>query len=109
MNTTEVRTAPTLSAVNFKTKANLVLGSIPGMQELSTARDETELHQLQLIYPDAAFARMIVSSLFCPDRELGSIYLQAYRSIVEGEAIASVRHHFEKNINAYWAEHMWDD
>jgi hypothetical protein len=109
MNTTEVRTSPTLSGLNFKKKANLIMGSIPGMRELSNARDEKELHQLQLMYPDAAFARMIASSLFCPDRELGSIYLQAYRAIVEGEAIGSVRHRFEKNINTYWANHMWDD
>lgn len=109
MNSVAAPHTSTHSTQYYRNKERVIFASIPGMAELRQAKSEDHLHQLRLMYPDAAFALMIASNLFCPDRELTAIYLQAYRSILDGESIESVRFRFTKDIDAYWEKHMWDD
>lgn len=108
MNTT-VAQAPKRSFQTFRQRERIAFASIPGMAELAQAQDESHLLQLRTLYPDAAFAQMIASNLFCPNRELNSIYLRAYQSILEGESIETIRFRFNKDIDNHWANHMWDD
>lgn len=108
MNTT-VKQPSTRRVQNYRQKERIVFSSIPGMAELSQARDESHLFQLRSMYPDAAFAQMIAMNLFCPNRELNNIYLRAYQAILEGESIDAIRFRFNKDIDTHWANHMWDD
>lgn len=108
MNTTVAQSsAPRVQ--NYRQKERVVFASIAGMAELSQAKDDSQLLQLCGKYPDAAFAQMIASNLFCPNRELNTIYLRAYRAILEGESIDEVRFRFNKELDTHWANHMWDD
>ena len=82
--------------------------SIPGMYELMQAEPDQK-EEIGAQYPDAAFATMIVSSLFNHNRQLGEITQKAYFSILEGENIGSVRFAYERATDEYWKAHMWDD
>ena len=97
------------SSQDYLQKEKTVFASIPGMYDLIHAYDEDQRAHYQSLYPDAAFALMIASNLFCPNRELNKIYLQAYQDILDEEKIEVVRFRFDKEIDAYWKNHMWDD
>lgn len=97
------------SFLDYRKKEKMVFASIPGMHDLIHAHDENQRAHYQDLYPDAAFALMIASNLFCPNRELNAIYLQAYQAILNEEKIESVRYRFGKEIDTYWNTHMWDD
>lgn len=79
---------------------------IPGMAQLRTAREDPKLRAK---YPDAAFALMAAENLFTGDREQCAIHQEAYFSILQGESLKNVRFRFEKEMDAYVKEHMWDD
>lgn len=85
-----------------------VFRAIPGMKELVHAAPE-EAEEMQVRYPDAAFALHTANNLFHHDRELSLITQRAYFSILNGENIASVRFRYQRETDAYWEEHMWDD
>lgn len=89
-------------------KAQPVFAAIPGMAELRCAEGDV-YETLSGKYPDAAFALMIANNLFQHDREFSEIYQQAFFSIVEGQDISSVRYRYEKNMDAYFDRHAWDD
>lgn len=83
-----------------------VFSKIPGMAQLRTAREDPKLLAK---YPDAAFALMAAENLFTGDREQCAIHQEAYFSILQGENLKNVRFRFEKEMDAYVKEHMWDD
>lgn len=89
-------------------KAQPVFSAIPGMTELRHAEGST-YEQLSGQYPDAAFALMTANNLFQHDREFSEIYQQAFFSIVDGQDIPTVRYRYEKNMDAYFQRHAWDD
>ena len=59
--------------------------------------------------PDAAFALMTAANLFTGDREQCAIHQEAYFSILKGESLKNIRFRYEKEMDAYVREHMWDD
>ena len=63
---------------------------------------------LQKKYPDADFALKIISNPFIPDRELGSIQMDAYAAILNGELISSVHYKYDRQVDAYVSRHNWD-
>ena len=65
-------------------------------------------HTLEQKYPDAAFALDILSNPFVQNRELGSIRMDAYSAILNGEAIASVHYKYDRQMEAYVTRHNWD-
>ena len=83
-----------------------VFSKIPGMAQLRTAREDPKLRAK---YPDAAFALMAAENLFTGDREQCAIHQEAYFSILQGESMKNVRFRYEKEMDAYVKEHMWDD
>ena len=91
----------------FRQKETAVLYRIPGVRELigTTADQRSALEQK---YPDAAFALDILSNPFVQDRELGSIRMDAYSAILNGEAIATVHYKYDRQMEAYVARHNWD-
>lgn len=106
MNTTS--NAVQMSSREFyRQKETAVLYRIPGVRELigTTADQRSALEQK---YPDAAFALDILSNPFVQDRELGSIRMDAYSAILNGEAIATVHYKHDRQMEAYVARHNWD-
>ena len=96
------------SMQDLRAREMSAFSSIPGMYELMQA-DPDQKEAIGAKYPDAAFATMIVSSLFNHNRQLGEITQRAYFSILEGESIGSVRFAYERATDEYWKAHMWDD
>ena len=96
------------SMSDLRTREMVAFSSIPGMNELIHA-DVRQKEEIEALYPDAAFATMIVSSLFNHNRQLGEITQKAYFSILEGESVGSVRFAYERATDEYWKSHMWDD
>lgn len=86
----------------------IVFGSIPGMRELLQAEDD-EVFAVENQYPDAAFALRTANNLYIRDRELSAINFKAYRSILQGENVTSVRIRYDKEMDQYLERHMWDD
>ena len=89
-------------------RESAVFPTIPGMTRLMQARP-AERDDLEARYPDAAFALRTANELFHHDRELSLITQRAYFSILDGENIASVRHRYNKEMDLYVENHMWDD
>ena len=92
----------------LRARESTVFPTIPGMSRLLRARP-SEAAALEQQYPDAAFALRTAGELFHHDRELSLITQRAYFSILDGENIASVRHRYNKEMNLYIQDHMWDD
>lgn len=86
----------------------IVFGKIPGMKELLCAEDD-EIFEIETQYPDAAFALRTANNLYLRDRELSAINFKAYRSILQGENVTSVRIRYDKDMDQYLERHMWDD
>lgn len=80
---------------------------IPGVRELMSAHGD-QRSALEQQYPDAAFALDILSNPFVHDRELGSIRMDAYSAILNGEAIAGVHYKYDRQMDAYVTRHNWD-
>lgn len=93
----------------YRQKEKSIIASIPGIDALRAASSEGQFHQLQLQYPDASFALMITSNLFCKDRELNAIHLKAYQAILNGEPISNVRFRYDYDLENYLEHHLWDD
>ena len=91
----------------FRQREAAALCRIPGIRELMTAQGNLR-HTLEQKYPDAAFALDILSNPFVQDRELGSIRMDAYSAILNGEAIAGVHYKYDLQMDAYVARHNWD-
>lgn len=91
----------------YRQKETAVLYRISGVRELigTTADQRSALEQK---YPDAAFALDILPNPFVQDRELGSIRMDAYSAILNGEAIATVHYKYDRQMEAYVARHNWD-
>ena len=98
----------TATMQKLRARESAVFPTIPGMNRLLRARPG-EVSDLEQQYPDAAFALRTAGELFHHDRELSLITQRAYFSILEGENIASVRHRYNKEMNLYIQDHMWDD
>lgn len=102
-----------MNAVTVTTKQQLwqreaeAFRKIPGMDLLLRSQRET-LPDLEVKYPDAAFARMIADNLFIGDAEQKEIHQKAYLSILNGESISSVRFQYSRDTEAYLNKHMWD-
>lgn len=109
MNTAAIPHSQTHSVQYYRQKEKAVFDAIPGMRELRLARDEKQFSELQAMYPDASFALMTASNLFCKDRELNAIHLKAYRAILDGEPISAVRFRYDYDLEAYLERHLWDD
>lgn len=108
MNTSSI--AQTTHSIRYyRQREKIVFDSIPGINELRTASSVDHFLQLQAQYPDASFALMTASNLFCKDRELNAIYLKAYQAILNGEPISDVRFHFDHDLEDYLERHLWDD
>ena len=67
-----------------------------------------EIAELEMKYPDAAFALMISDNLFVGDRELNEIHQKAYTAILSGESISGVRFRYDYDTESYLRRHMWD-
>lgn len=109
MNTSPIAQTQSRSLHYYKQRERIVFDTIPGMRELRQAASEEQFSKLQAMYPDASFALMTASNLFCKDRELNAIYLKAYRAILEGEPISNVRFRYDYDLEAYLERHLWDD
>ena len=97
---------PTNAAL-FRREAD-IFSHIRGMEALLQAPPE-KADALQAKYPDAAFALMTAANLFTGDREQCAIHQEAYFSILKGENLKNIRFRYEKEMDAYVREHMWDD
>ena len=84
-----------------------VYSQIPGMEKLLHAAPEAA-PELEVQYPDAAFALMISDNLFVGDRELNEIHQKAYTAILRGESISGVRFRYDYDTESYLRRHMWD-
>ena len=91
----------------FRQREAAALCRIPGVRELMSAQGD-QRPALEQKYPDAAFALDILSNPFVRDRELGSIRMDAYSAILNGEAIAAVHYKYDRQMDAYVARHNWD-
>ena len=91
----------------FRQREAAALRRIPGIRELMSAQGNHR-STLEQKYPDAAFALEILSNPFIQDRELGSIRMDAYSAILNGEAIAGVHYKYDRQMDAYVARHNWD-
>ena len=91
----------------FRQRETAALCHIPGARELMSAQGD-QRPALEQKYPDAAFALDILSNPFVQDRELGSIRMDAYSAILNGEAIAGVKHKYDRQMDAYVTRHNWD-
>lgn len=109
MNTAAATSTSTHSVQYYRQKEKAVFDTIPGMRELRRATNEKQLSALQALYPDAAFALMTASNLFCHDRELNEIHLKAYQAILNGETISHVRFRYDYDLECYLERHLWDD
>ena len=109
MNTAVIPQKQPHTIRHYRQLEKTVFDRIPGMRELRQAAGEEQYSLLQAKYPDAAFALMTASNLFCKDRELNAIHLKAYQSILEGEPIANVRYRYDYDLEMYLERHLWDD
>ena len=91
----------------FRQREATAISRIPGVRELMAAQGNLR-HTLEKKYPDAAFALDILSNPFVQDRELGSIRMDAYSAILNGEAIACVHYKYDHQMDAYVTRHNWD-
>ena len=91
----------------FRQREATALCRIPGVRELMSAKGNQRT-TLEQQYPDAAFALQIVSNPFIPDRELGTIQMEAYSAILNGEAISGVHYKYDRQVDAYLTQHNWD-
>ena len=85
-----------------------VYSQIPGMEKLLHAAPDA-VPELEVRYPDAAFALMISENLFAGDQEQNEIHQKAFKSIMEGEPIVGVRFRYDYDLETYLQRHMWDD
>ena len=90
---------------------DLQQGRLFGYCRISTPKQklQRQIDNIKAKYPDAAFALMAAENLFTGDREQCAIHQEAYFSILQGENLKNVRFRFEKEMDAYVKEHMWDD
>lgn len=91
----------------FRQREAAAISRIPGIRELMAAHGNLR-HTLEQEYPHAAFALDILSNPFVQDRELGSIRMDAYSAILNGEAIAGVHYKYDHQMDAYVTRHNWD-
>lgn len=91
----------------FRQREATALCRIPGVRELMSSQGD-QRSALEQEYPDAAFALDILSNPFVHDRELGSIRMDAYSAILNGEAIAGVHYKYDRQMDAYVTRHNWD-
>ena len=91
----------------LQAREETVFRTIPGMQALLHARGD-QADRLRSQYPDAAFALMAAENLFSGDREQNIIHQNAYFSILRGETLANIRFRYQKDMELYVADHMWD-
>ena len=92
---------------DLQRQEDAVLNSIPGMNILCHASPES-IPELEVQYPDAAFALMIAGNLFVGDREQNEIHQKAYTAILNGESITGVRFKYDYDLESYLLKHMWD-
>ena len=105
MSTTAIPVCHTRQVLHRQETA--VLNSIPGMAMLRSASPES-IPELEVQYPDAAFALMIAGNLFVGDREQNEIHQKAYTAILNGESITGVRFKYDYDMESYLLKHMWD-
>ena len=91
----------------FRQREAAALCRIPGVRELMNANADHR-SVLEQKYPDAAFALNIISNPFIADRELGAIQMEAYSSILNGDAIPDVHFKYDRQLDAYMTRHNWD-
>ena len=65
-------------------------------------------NDVELRYPDAAFALMVANHLSMGNQEQNAIHQKAYLSILEGEPIQNVRFRYDYDLEQYLERHMWD-
>ena len=92
---------------DLQRQEDAVLNSIPGMNILRSASPES-IPELEVQYPDAAFALMIAGNLFVGYREQNEIHQRAYTAILNGESITGVRFKYDYDLESYLLRHMWD-
>ena len=92
---------------DLQRQEDAVFNSIPGMNILCHASPES-IPELEVQYPDAAFALMIAGNLFVGDREQNEIHQKAYTAILNGESITGVRFKYDYDLESYLLRHMWD-
>ena len=92
---------------DLQRQEDAVFNSIPGMNILRRASPES-IPELEVQYPDAAFALMIAGNLFVGDREQNEIHQKAYTAILNGESITGVRFKYDYDLESYLLKHMWD-
>ena len=92
---------------DLQRQEDAVLNSIPGMNILRRASPES-IPELEVQYPDAAFALMIAGNLFVGDREQNEIHQKANTAILNGESITGVRFKYDYDLESYLLRHMWD-
>ena len=91
----------------FRQREAAALRRIPGAWELLNAKAD-QRPTLEQKYPDAVFALSVISNPFIPDREVGSIQMDAYAAILDGKTIADIRYKYDRQMDAYVARHNWD-
>ena len=91
----------------FRQREAAALCRIPGVRELMNAKGNQRT-TLEQKYPDTAFALNIISNPFIADRELGAIQMEAYSSILNGDAISDVHFKYDRQVDAYMTRHNWD-
>ena len=105
MSTTAIPVCHTRQELHRQEDA--VFNSIPGMDMLRSASPES-IPELEVQYPDAAFALMIAGNLFVGYREQNEIHQRAYTAILNGESITGVRFKYDYDLESYLLRHMWD-
>lgn len=84
------------------------LAEVPGVPQLLNARSQREWSELAAQYPDAAFALKVAADRREPSYELACISHKAFRAILAGEEIQSVRVKYDKDVERFVKKLMWD-
>ena len=95
------------SMQDFLSREQAVYSKIPGMKELLRTPPE-KWNDVELRYPDAAFALMVANHLSMGNQEQNAIHQKAYLSILGGESIQNVRFRYDCDLEQYLERHMWD-
>lgn len=97
----------TLGMRDLANREKEVYSKIPGMKELLRSSPD-KWSDVELRYPDAAFALMVANHLSMGNQEQNAIHQKAYLSILDGEPIQNVRFRYDYDLEQYLERHMWD-
>lgn len=107
MNTSTSNSVKLTNREFYRQRRDAALRRIPGAWELMNASPESR-PMLEAKYPDAAFAVGILMNPFVPENERGSIRMEAFAALLNGESPADTHRRYDRKIQRYLSQHLWD-